>query len=85
MRSVSNAAIDPPGDTCGTDKFSIKAMLIPVGSNRLLDRPWRCSETSMFAGHRLQPVLIPELTGRAHNVGMDKFTIKDKLTRAPVQ
>jgi hypothetical protein len=33
-----NAAIDPPGDTSATDKFSIKEMLNPVGSNRLLDR-----------------------------------------------
>jgi hypothetical protein len=31
-----NAGIDPPGDNCGTDKFSMKAKLIPVGSNRLL-------------------------------------------------
>jgi hypothetical protein len=34
-----NAAIHPPGDNCGTDKLTMKAMLNPVGCNRLLDRP----------------------------------------------
>jgi hypothetical protein len=33
-----NAGIDPLGDNCMTDKFSIKGMLMPVGSNPLLDR-----------------------------------------------
>jgi hypothetical protein len=31
----SNTRINPPGDNCGKDKFSMRGPLIPVGFNEL--------------------------------------------------
>jgi hypothetical protein len=34
---------------------------------------------------KMPPRLTPELTGRGHNTDIDKLTMRDMLTRAPVQ
>jgi hypothetical protein len=37
---MPNARINPPEDNCGTDKFTMKDMLIPVGLNELFGAAW---------------------------------------------
>jgi hypothetical protein len=75
-------------------KFSIKGMVIPLRSNELLGRllilPFNCRSRLPAPFIQLDSLwmrsgLTPELTGRAHNAITDNFTMKDRLTRAPVE
>jgi hypothetical protein len=73
----------------------MKATLFALALNELLDRPSSISfnAASVFLSFATQDLILlfreacltPELTGRAHNAATAKFSIKGKLTRAPVQ
>jgi hypothetical protein len=73
IQQTPNAAIDPPGDNYVTDKFSIKDKLIPVGSNRLLDRLLVAARklSRFFSACRrvatTRRFLTPPISRRAHN------------------
>jgi hypothetical protein len=73
----------------------MKAALLPLALNELLDRPlivsFNCA--SVFPIRAAQDLILllreacltPELTGRAHNGNRFKLTIRNMLIRAPVE